>query len=333
MKIEIGLGGVLNIPGDSGYGREKVVKCREDLNMILPGCCFDYLEGIPDSEDLAHWAEDMGFPYRVFTALYVPGGFGGHPDGLEVLKKNLEICERYSTITTLNMQVLGSSESPSMEELYDFYEKADAMAGAQGVLLTTETHIDRFTYDPSYALVVQEYLQRESGGDLGLNIWADFSHYVHQMENEACMKAHPAFTVDHKPGRAGFEAVVDELIRSGLIVGGHLRCAAPNSLGREKGAIQYPIVAPSSDPYSDATDELIHHGTWREERTHTWKNLYRSLFVHAGKSASDGTLRFSSEFIRCEDEYNMDGYTNYWQNLNVIAWAKSALNDVNKSCV
>lgn len=328
MKIEIGLGGVLNIPGDSEYGRKKIIKCREDLNRIRTGCCFDYLEGIPASDDQARWAEDMGFPYRVFTALYVPGGGDGHPDGLEELKQNLEICSRYPTINTLNMQVFGSSESPSMEELYDFYEKAEAMAGAQGVLLTTETHIDRFTYDPSYALAVHEYLQRTSGGNLGLNIWADFSHYVHQMENEACMKAHPAFAVDHKPGRAGFEAVVNELVQSDLIVGGHLRCAAPSPLGRKKGAIQYPIVAPSSDPYADATDELVHHGTWSEERTHVWKNLYRSLFMRAGKSARDGTLRFSSEFIRCEDEYNMDEYTNYWQNLNSIAWAKSVLDGI-----
>ena len=28
------------------------------------------------------------------------------------------------------------------------------------------------------------------------------------------------------------------------------------------------------------------------------------------------------------DDYNMDGYTNYWQNLNVIAWAKSVLDEM-----
>ena len=202
------------------------------------------------------------------------------------------------------------------------------MAGAQGVLLTTETHLDRFTYDPSHMLAVHEYLKRESGGTLGLNVWADFSHYVHQMENESCMKHHPAFSPGRKPGRADFEAVVDQVIHSDLIVGGHLRCAAPNPLGRERGAIQYPLVATSSDPYSDVTDELQFHGTWREERTHVWKNFYQALFAHAKKSEGNGTLRFASEFICCEDEFNMDGYTNYWQNLNSIAWAKSVLDRI-----
>jgi hypothetical protein len=328
MKIEIGLGGVLNIPGDSGYGREKIMTCWEDLDRIRPGCCFDYLEGIPASKDLAQWAEDRGFPYRVFTALYVPGGVDGHPDGLEVLKQNLEICAKYPTINTLNMQVLGNSESPSMEALYDFYKQAEKLAGAQGVLLTTETHIDRFTYDPSHALAVHEFLKRESRGKLGLNIWADFSHYVHQMENEACMKKHPAFAPGRTPGRADFEAVVDQVIHSNLIVGGHLRCAAPNPLGRERGAIQYPLVAPSSDPYADVTDELLYHGMWQEERTHAWKNVYKALFAHAGKSEHDGTLRFASVFIRCEDDFYLDEYTIYWQNLNVIAWAKSAIDEI-----
>ena len=328
MNIEIGLGGVLNIPGVSGYGREKITKCREDLNAIRSGCCFDYLEGIPASKDLADWAEDEGFPYRVFTGLYVPGGVDGHPDGLEVLKQNLEICAKYPTINTLNMQVLGNNDSPSFDELYRFYEQAEELAVAQRVQLTTETHIDRFTYDPSRMLAVHEYLKRESRGKLGLNIWADFSHYVHQMENAVCMKNHPAFAPGRRPGRADFEAVVDQVIHSDLIVGGHLRCAAPSSLGRECGAIQYPIVAPSSDPYADVTDALRFHGTWQEERTYVWKKVYRTLFAHVGKSEGNGTLRFASEFIRCEDDYNMDGYTNYWQNLNVIAWAKSVLDEM-----
>ena len=68
MKIEIGLGGVLNIPGDSGCGQEKIMRCLKDLDRIRSGCRFDYLEGVPDSRDLARWAEDEGFPYRVFTA-------------------------------------------------------------------------------------------------------------------------------------------------------------------------------------------------------------------------------------------------------------------------
>jgi hypothetical protein len=34
------------------------------------------------------------------------------------------------------------------------------------------------------------------------------------MENEACMKKHPAFSTGRKPGRADFEAVVDEVIHS-----------------------------------------------------------------------------------------------------------------------
>lgn len=255
MQIEIGLGGVLNIPGDSGYGREKIIKCREDLNTIRPGCCFDYLEGIPASEDLAHWAEDEGFPYRVFTGLY----------------------------------------------------------------------------DPSRMWAVHEYLMHESRGQLGLSIWADFSHYVHQLENAVCMKNHPAFAPGRRPGRTDFEAVVDKVIQSDLIVGGHLRCATPSPLGRERGAIQYPIVAPSSDPYADVTDELLHHGMWQEEKTRVWKNFYRALFTHSKKTESDQTLRFASEFIRCEDDYNMDGYTNYWQNINVIAWAKSVLKSIEKN--
>ena len=45
-----------------------------------------------------------------------------------------------------------------------------------------------------------------------LNIWADFSHYVHQLENAVCMKNHPAFAPGRRPGRANFEAVVDEVI-------------------------------------------------------------------------------------------------------------------------
>ena len=69
MNIEIGLGGVLDIPGGSGYGREKIIKCLADLDRIRPGCRFDYLEGIPESADLAHWAGDEGVPYRVFTDL------------------------------------------------------------------------------------------------------------------------------------------------------------------------------------------------------------------------------------------------------------------------
>ena len=294
MKIEIGLGGVLNIPGDSGYGREKITKCAEDLDQIRPGCRFDYLEGIPESDDLARWAEDEGFPYRVFTGLYVPGGIDGHPDGLEVLKQNLEICAKYPTINTLNMQVLGSSESPSFDKLYRFYEQAEKLTGAQSVMLTTETHIDRFTYDPSRMWAVHEYLKHESRGQLGLHIWADFSHYVHQLENGVCMKNHPAFAPGRRPWRADFEAVVDQVIHSDRIVGGHLRCATPSQLGRERGAIQYPLVAPSSDPYADVTDELQYYGTWREERTHVWKNFYQALFAHAGKSEGNGTLRFAS---------------------------------------
>jgi hypothetical protein len=328
MDIEIGLGGDLYLPNKNESFRKIVTRSARDLHQLDSNLSFDYVEGIPESADDGKWAEDQGFPFRVFTALYVIDQTPDYPQALDELKKNLELCAQVPTIKNLNMQVMGDSSVPNLDQLTSFYQEATRLASAQGVTLSTETHIDRFTHDPSRMMEVHDHLMTNSHGELGLNIWADFSHYVHQFGHPEFLNSHPARDARYPVGRDGFDALLHDIMNSGLIVGGHMRCATPNALNRVQGSIQYPISAPSGDPYADASDDLQSYGIWQEEKTRVWKDLYRKLFKTLKEKKESGTAMFASEFIVHERDYKIDDYSNYWQNLQVIAWAKETIDSL-----
>ncbi len=56
------------------------------------------------------------------------------------------------------MQVWGNNETPTIAALVEFYGIAEEMAGKYGIELYTETHVDRFTYDPRRLIAVHEAL-------------------------------------------------------------------------------------------------------------------------------------------------------------------------------
>jgi hypothetical protein len=315
-QVRIGLGGDLDEYGSLPM-EARLRALRAELATIDPAARIDFQMGWPSPED-ARAALDCGAPFLMFGNLYVVGGGKGRQDALEQLDGDLRFCERSGTIRVICMQIDGDSRQPSIAALVGFFREAWRRADAAGIALHAETHIDRFTYDPRRLLAVDAALRAELGR--GLDVCADFSHYAHQLDNTVAsnwdaIRAGELVLDPQAPG--SHLAAVIARVRSG-----HLRCAAPNALGRGQGSVQYPIVDPAGDPRQPgASSALRFHGAWREERTRAWKAMYRHAFAHLLARPGEPAL-FATEFIDVEDEYRMDPYRNVRQNLAALAWAQ-----------
>ncbi len=328
-NLEIGLGGDLG--GDLGIDQGKpfgdwLRALRAEVAKLDPRAGVDFLEGAGDAEQ-SRIALAEGMPYRQFTDLYVVGGQaeGPHEDALVTLKGNLEKAAITRTVTALNMQVWGVGARPGDDALAEFYHAAEAKAKPYGIGLFTETHVDRWTYDPRRLLRIHERLLRESAGAYGIRVGADFSHYVHQLGNP---------TAPHWADLQSGALVMDpfdpaniistRIIQGGLVGYGHLRCAAPNDRPRDRGSIQYPLVDPAGDPRTPWRGELACGGAYQEARTRSWKELYRQAFAYQLSHPERPVARFSSEFIGWNDhcDYRIEGYSNLHQNLAAVAWAQ-----------
>jgi len=328
-NLEIGIGGDLSgemgLPKGAPFARW-LQGLKAEVKRLDPLATIDFMEGCGDAEQ-ARIASEEGMPYRQFTDLYVVGGNreGRAEDALTTLKRHLETAAKVRTIESLNMQVWGIDDEPSDDALCTFYHQAEPLAQAQGIMLFTETHVDRFTYDPRRLLRIHKRLLQESANAYGLRVGADFSHYVHQLGNP---------TTPNWPAIRSGELVLDPfnpanivstgIIAAGLVGYGHLRCAAPNDRPRDHGSIQYPIRDPATDPHAAWQGELACGGTWDEERTRPWREFYRQVFAYQIAHPSRRVARFSSEFIGWNDhcDYRIEGYGNLYQNLAVVAWAQ-----------
>jgi len=327
LEIGVGgdLGGELGLPKGAPFGRW-LQALKAEVRSLDPLGTIDFIEGIGDAEQ-ARIASAEGMPYRQFTDLYVVGGNreGRTEDAVATLTRNLATAATMGTIESLNMQVWGVGEEPSDEALCTFYHQAEPLARAQGITLFTETHVDRFTYDPRRLLRIHKRLLAESSGAYGLRVGADFSHYVHQLGNPttpnwAAIRSGELILDPFNPANIVTTGIID----AGLVGYGHLRCAVPNDRARDHGSIQYPLRDPASDPHQPWRGELACGGTWDEARTRPWREFYRQVFAYQLAHPQRRVARFSSEFIGWNDhcDYRIEGYGNLHQNLAVVAWAQ-----------
>lgn len=327
-KIKFGLGGHLEWDPKTLF-EDRMSAINEELNEIDPNAQIDYLDGIPCQERDADLALQNGHPYISFLDLFILGGSENWPDALDSMKKCMEIAKRVGTYKVLDMQIHGDSNQPSLPQLVDFFRRAWDLADPLGIDLCVETHIDRISYDPRHLMRVHEALIDATKGERGLNISADFSHYVHQVGN-----TNGILWADHQSGTLNLDPmdpnnfVSKTLIPSDLIKMGHLRMAVPNNLNREQGSIQYPIIDPIHDPRSTDYSGLLHFDSWTDDRTNAWKHWYRELFKHILQSNYAETVYFSSEFIRYDGDYALEPYRNRFQNLAIIAWAQKTKRDL-----
>jgi hypothetical protein len=331
--IEIGIGGDLRgLRRHTSGGDEDFHETFTSLAALLheydPEAAIQFIETMPPrdrAEEFGEAAAACGIPVRQFTALYVVGGDATRPDALDTLRDNLALARRVPTIERLNMQVFGTAEHPSVEALVAFYLAAEDLAQEAGITLYTETHVDRFTYDPRRLITVHEALLDRTGGRLGLRVCADLSHYVHQLGNPHFANwdalASGALRLDP---RDSDNYVSTQIIAAGLIGYGHLRMAVPNALDRGQGSIQYPVVDPKTDPETAA---LAHGGLpepWDAARCVPWWTWYREVFAAQLAHPERPTARFATEFIGdgTPGEYRVHPYRNLFQNIAMVSAAQ-----------
>ena len=349
--IEIGIGGDLSGlrgRGDGGAPRqpgrqyrawqgdfkEQFTHLKELTASYDPDAIIQFVETAPPvdrAEEFGAAAAEAGLPVRQFTAIYVVDGDAATPDALDTLRANLDLARRVPTIEGLNMQVVGTNSHPTLKALVDFYLAAEDMAQEAGITLYTETHVDRFTYDPRRLIAVHEALLERTSGRLGLRVAADFSHYVHQLGN-----THFANWEGISSGALNMNPldpdnyISRKIIGAGLIGYGHLRMAVPNDLPRGHGSIQYPVVDPRTDP---GTADLPNGGLpepWDGERCAAWLTWYREVFTYQLSHPERPMARFSSEFIgdMGPGEYRVDPYRNLFQNIAMVSTAQRMVREL-----
>lgn len=344
-NIEIGIGGHLDglrgrIEGKTFDGDlpSQLGHLSELISAYDTKAQIQFLETRPPMERAEEFGEitaSFGMPVKQFTDLYVIGGNDNYPDGLESLRVNLELAKRAGTIDRLNMQVWGNNETPDIEALVKFYIAAEELAQDYGIELYTETHIDRFTYDPRRLIAVHEALLDRTGGRLGIRVSADLSHYVHQLRN-----THFPNWEDISSGALNLNPLDSEnyvsrnLISTGLIGYGHLRAAVPNNIPRGHGSIQYPVVNPKNDPATAALENGGMLEPWEPERLVPWTAWYREIFRFQLQQKDRAVARFSSEYIGDATvgdslgEYRMGAYNNLYQNVAMVSIAQKMAREI-----
>jgi hypothetical protein len=283
------------------------------------------------AEELAETASEFEMPVRQFTNVYVIGGNDEYPDALDALRQHLVIAKKVHTIERINMQVVGDNVTPPIEKLVEFYLDAEKMAADAGIELFTETHVDRFTYDPRRLIAVHRQLLDLTNDRIGLRINADLSHYVHQIGN-----THFPNWPSVASGELNLNALDPEnfisrfIINGGLVGYGHLRMAVPNNLPRGRGSIQYPVVDPQKDK---ETSDLPNGGLdlpWEMEKTKCWWAWYRELFKFQINQRERSVVRFSTEFIGDgrPSEYRVYPYRNLFQNIAMVSLAQRLVEEI-----
>lgn len=327
-NLLIGLGGHLEQDTTLPF-KTRLELLNEELASIDPDAQIEFLDGVPASEADAVTAVDMGMPYLTFLDLFVIGGSDTWPDALTSMYNCMEKAKRFGSYIRLDMQINGDSNNPTIAQLVDFFRRSWDMADPLGIELCVETHIDRVSYDPRHLMRIHEALLDATKGERGLNISADFSHYVHQVGN-----THGILWDDLKLGSLNLDPFDPEnfvsrvLIPSGLIKMGHLRMATPNDLDRTQGSIQYPLLDPALDPTPTGYEGLWHYGAFDEARTEPWKAWYRELFRAVLKSDDPTPITFNTEFIRYDGDYAQEPYRNQYQNLAMVAWAQRTKREI-----
>lgn len=340
-NIEIGIGGDLAGLRGRNTGRSWAGDLKAQLTHLVelvaaydPEARVQFIECPPprkNAEEFGETAAAFGIPFKQFTAIYVVGGSETEPDALETLRENISLAKRTGTIDRLNMQVVGNNTTPTIEALVDFYIAAEELAQQAGIELYTETHVDRFTYDPRRLIAVNEALLDRTGGRLGLRVTADLSHYVHQNGNSH-FPNWPAIS----SGELNLNPLDPDnyisrnIIATGLVGYGHLRVAVPNNLPPGQGSIQYPIVDPKSD---SETAHLPNGGLrepWDEGRTAPWRAWYRELFRYQVQHRDRPVVRFSTEFIGDGQpgHYRVEPYRNLFQNIAAVAIAEQMIREI-----
>jgi hypothetical protein len=265
-------------------------------------------------------------PIKQFTDLYVIGGNNERPDALIALKANLEIARAAGTMDRLNLQVFGDHHSPSLEGLVRFYVEAEELAAKFGIELHTETHIDRFTYDPRRFLEVHEALLNRTDNRLGLRVTAHLSHYVHQIGNSKMSNWEAIRSGALRMNPFDPENIVTrKIIDGGLVSYGHMRMAVPNDWGRQEGTIQYPLVDPRLDTLVQPNAQAsLRSGPFDASRHRPWKEWYRQIFTSQLRHPERPVARFSTEFIDGLQPglYRVDDYSNLFQNIAMVSWAQ-----------
>ena len=349
--IEIGIGGDLTgllgrERGGSPHDPRKQYRIVEgdfkaqfdDLKRQMaaydPDATIQFMETMPPkdrAEEFATVAAEAGIPVKQFTALYWVGGTSTEPDALVTLRANLDLAKRTGTIERLNMQVIGDNTTPTIGALVDFYVAAEEMAAAEGIEIFTETHIDRFTYDPRRLIAVHEALLDRTGGRLGLRVAADFSHYVHQNGNThmANWPALASGALNLNPLDPD-NYVSRQIIARGLIGYGHLRAAIPNNRPRGQGSIQYPIVDPATDPETAGLPNGGMAEPWDGAALAPWLAWYREIFTYQLTHPERPVVRFATEFIGDvgQGEYRTEPYRNLFQNLAMVSTAQRMVREI-----
>ncbi len=314
--IQIGFGG-------EGFGgwwntpfRDRLLRLQEDLAILDETAVVDFLELRPTPEN-AEIARSLHMPILQFTDLYcVEDG------GLDRVRDNIALAVSCG-IQRINMQVQGDQNTPQIATLVEFYQRAYELADAADILLVTETHIDRFTYDPRRLLAVHQALL--DAGERGLIMHADFSHYAHQIENQQASTWSAQESGDLVLGpKKESDIISSTLIPEIPCYSGHLRMAVPNQLGRGRGSIQYPVVAPEDNGEAVFLEHYDEY--WNGQRTESWWLWYQALAAkHQALPDDAPPLTLATEFICVEDEYRMDPYSNYQQNLHMMVLARKRL--------
>ena len=336
-NIEIGIGGDLTglrgrLGGRSYDGdfEEQFVHLKELITLYDPAASIEFIESCPPkdrAEEFGELASKHGMPVKQFS---IPCDIGGGVVTFHLLRENLDLARRAGTVDRINLQVLGDNNSPTIDELVQFFVAADEIAKDYGIELYTETHVDRFTYDPRRLIAVHEALLDRTAGRLGIRVSADFSHYIHQLDN-------PNFCnwPDIASGRLNLDPldsnnyVSRNIISRGLVGYGHLRVAIPNHLTRTEGTIQYPLIDPKQDP---ETAHLSNGGMkfpWHGREMSKWFAWYREVFRYQLSHPRRPVARFSSEYIGdgTPGYYRVDQYRNLFQNIAMVSFAHSMLRE------
>ena len=307
---------------------------KELVAEFDPDLRIDFLETVPPqhgAEEFSEVAAESGIPLRQMTRLCVIGGSDDEPEALEAMSSYLELAGRTGTLDRINFQMLGDVTSPSIDDIVDFYVRAEEMAENAGVELLTETHVERYNHDPRRMIDAHERLQERTDGRLGVRVCADLSHYVHQIGNSH-FPQWPSISSGElrldpfDPGNY----VSRIIIQTGMVWGGHLRAAVPNDLPPGRGSIQYPIADPATDP---ATAGQPHGGMnkpWEEDRLAPWMEFYRQIFRYQLLDPSRPVARFASEFIGDGGvgDYRVEHYRNVFQNIAAAATARRMIAEV-----
>lgn len=314
-----------------GIRHVEEVSTEEKFRMVRDCGVYDYIDRLPTPDLLdehIRCSEKYGIPIHTGSVTYMAGR------DEELLQANMRDCLRVG-IAMHNIMLLARHADGhllSEQEVADWYLQAHDRAGALGLEITFEVHVNNWS---ERFLMVRPVAELVRARGVTFNLTVDYSHCIFKIENpeeqdiSAVREAVEAGTAVLDPYEKG--SFIEQWLAMNIVAYAQFRPAVPNgprnlwaidpATGKHGRGIQYPFIRPGPGEW---------HSPWHAWKLEPAKEAMRRILRHHRDDAHSPLRYINTEYITLPD-YGMNAkYSLFDNSVAAASWVRQAWTELQR---